>query len=683
MSRRARGPAASAGRRFVARPDPIDFRDRMFEPTLVEVPVRREPRLHARLRVPVLDQGTEGACTGFALATVIHTLLRARAGSPDRTQVSPWMLYHLARRYDEWQGEDYDGSSARGALKAWFKHGACEARLWAKGSQAVVRDPVARDAALRPLGAYYRLNPRDLAAIHCALAEVGILFATATVHGGWDAVDPRTGDIPYDRTALGAHAFCLVGYDEEGLWLQNSWGPRWGRKGLGRIRYADWLEHAMDLWVARLGAPVKLDARPGDGAAVARPAGSISAASLLDLRPHVIVLGNDGRPADREILGKNPAEIREALTYDLEAATRGWKRRRILVYAHGGLVDKDAALQRLEEYRRPLLRREIYPLGFVWKTDLWTTLTNILKDALRRGPSQGFVEGAKDFLLDRLDDSLEVALRLLGKPVWDEMKENARRASRPGTGGVALVAELLDAALGRRPGTELHLVAHSAGSILLAGLAQRLATAGPITAGMALGDGPGPVAGFGRRIETCTLWAPAITLAEFDRSYRPLIEAGSLGRTAVFTLRDRDERGDHCARIYNKSLLYLVSHAFETALRLPWQAEGEPLLGMERFRPRVADLEGPPGPPGTRRFEWVLARSGAAPGVMDASNARGHGDFDDDPDTVAATVARILAAPGVAFRATGDGGPVADEFHFARSAAGLRSRRRSLPVGGG
>ena len=39
--------------------------------------------------------------------------------------VSPRMLYNFARRYDEYAGEDYEGSSCRGALKAFFKHGVC------------------------------------------------------------------------------------------------------------------------------------------------------------------------------------------------------------------------------------------------------------------------------------------------------------------------------------------------------------------------------------------------------------------------------------------------------------------------------------------------------------------------------------------------------------------------------
>ena len=96
---------SAASRTLDARPDTLDFRDRMFEPTLVEVPVRRPLQEYRRIGIPILDQGAEGACTGFGLSTVVHCLLRTRKVVPDRAQVSPRMLYDMARRYDEWPGE--------------------------------------------------------------------------------------------------------------------------------------------------------------------------------------------------------------------------------------------------------------------------------------------------------------------------------------------------------------------------------------------------------------------------------------------------------------------------------------------------------------------------------------------------------------------------------------------------
>ena len=50
----------------------------------------------------------------------------------------------------------------------------------------------------------------------------------------------------------------IVAYDEEGFWIQNSYGKRWGRAGFGYLRYDDWLKNGTDVWVARLGVPTRL-----------------------------------------------------------------------------------------------------------------------------------------------------------------------------------------------------------------------------------------------------------------------------------------------------------------------------------------------------------------------------------------------------------------------------------------
>ena len=121
---------APVKRKLTARRDTLDFRDRMFETSLVEVPTHIPLTDYLAWRIPVLDQGEEGACTGFGLATVANFLLQRRKVVPDKAPVSPRMLYEMARRYDEWPGEDYSGSSARGAMKGWQKHGVCSEDEW-------------------------------------------------------------------------------------------------------------------------------------------------------------------------------------------------------------------------------------------------------------------------------------------------------------------------------------------------------------------------------------------------------------------------------------------------------------------------------------------------------------------------------------------------------------------------
>ena len=125
-----RAVAKPVDRTLDARPDTTDFRDTMYVPTLTEVPTHIPLGDYLDYDVPILDQGREGACTGYGLATVANYLQLRRRVIPDKVPVSPRMLYTMARRYDEWPGEDYEGSSARGAMKGWHKHGVCREDLY-------------------------------------------------------------------------------------------------------------------------------------------------------------------------------------------------------------------------------------------------------------------------------------------------------------------------------------------------------------------------------------------------------------------------------------------------------------------------------------------------------------------------------------------------------------------------
>src|SRR5690606_20036785 len=82
----------SGKRTFDALRDTVDFRDRMYVPTLVEVESAIPLSRWTRWKVPVLDQGSEGACTGFGLATVANYLLKRLPNAPDRSEVSARMF---------------------------------------------------------------------------------------------------------------------------------------------------------------------------------------------------------------------------------------------------------------------------------------------------------------------------------------------------------------------------------------------------------------------------------------------------------------------------------------------------------------------------------------------------------------------------------------------------------------
>jgi len=646
-------PARRKKRTFDALPDGLDFRDRMYVPTLVEVQTTRMLDDYKRANVPILDQGFEGACTGFGLATVVHYLLNIRKTDPDARQVSPRMLYEMAKKYDEWPGEAYEGSSARGAMKGWHKHGVCLHEKWPYLTKPPIdrrlTDERAREARARPLGAYFRVNHKDLIAMHSAITETGILYATSMVHEGWDQITQK-GHIPYRSKKLGGHAFAIVAYDKDGLWIQNSWGPDWGAGGLARITYDDWLENGTDVWVARLGAPVTLATETGQAAAMSAAAGATATYAFCDIRPHVVSIENDGRLRGTGTYATAEHQVEEIFKNDFPRITADWKAKRLMLYAHGGLTGEASAIQRLADVRAPMLAAQVYPLAFIWRTDFWTTVTNILNDALRRRRPEGFLDAAQDFMLDRLDDGLEPVARFAGgKALWDEMKENALAATTTAKGGAKFVANQVKQ-LAKNLDLEVHLIGFSAGSILLAPLIQELTSgANAVT------------------IDTCTLWAPAATVDLFKKHYVPAITSEKIAQFALFTLDDHTERDDHCANVYHKSLLYLVSHAFEEKARIPPFRPGEPIIGMQRWIDKDDSLKALMKRP---NVDWILSPNDKSLGNQSAARSLRHGDFDDDEAVLRATLARILGASSSKA-----------EFQFPRSAAAARSLRNQLPGG--
>lgn len=73
-----------------------------------------------------LDQGNTPQCVGYSTWAFL-------TASPVRNHpvFSPTTLYREAQDNDEWPGNDYDGSSVRGAMKALQKRGLVSSYSWA------------------------------------------------------------------------------------------------------------------------------------------------------------------------------------------------------------------------------------------------------------------------------------------------------------------------------------------------------------------------------------------------------------------------------------------------------------------------------------------------------------------------------------------------------------------------
>ncbi len=150
-----------------------------------------------------LDQGQEGACTGFGEENV-----RAFTPHPakDVSNDTARRVYIEARKQDEWPGEDYDGSSVNGAMKAARLFGWVKSWHWAYGVDEVKH------------GLSYH-GP----------GEFGTWWYTGMFNPDSNGFVHPTG------VKEGGHAICLSGYRVIGghiaYQLDNSWGPDWGING--------------------------------------------------------------------------------------------------------------------------------------------------------------------------------------------------------------------------------------------------------------------------------------------------------------------------------------------------------------------------------------------------------------------------------------------------------------------
>jgi len=591
------------GYQLTAVSDSPDIRDRYYEPALIQLKSKIEPEynlLHVR------DQGQEGACTGFGLAAVIDNLNKKRYND---TRVSARMLYEMAKRHDEWPGEGYDGSSCRGAIRGWHSMGVCSEEMWPyevdDDSNLTVRR--AKDARNNTLGAYYRLRP-DIVDFHAALNEVGVLYVSANVHRGWWRSSLINYDgmkvIPFHRTNEGGHAFAIVGYNEKGFFVQNSWGLGWGKEGVALWTYEDWQKNVSDAWVLRMAIPTpqifQTPVQPANRGTQREEL--FQSPSRAQIAGHFVHI-DDGNFDSKGRYWSTRDDVKQTANH-IEAS-RDYQH--LLLYAHGGLNSTKNSATRINAMKQVFKDNGIYPYHIMYDTGLMEEIKDVLTKG-HRGASER-VGGFSDWW----DKQIEKLTRKAGRALWREMKQGATSPFEPSRAGSHVINDIIGAV--RNNGNiKLHLAGHSTGAILIANLLQattRLFT-DPLTVG------------------TVTLMAPACSCELFETHYRPHLEGqttATIRDCTVYNLTEKQELDDNVAQIYRKSLLYLVSRAFEDDYKTP-------ILGMQKYSKHI---EAP-------NLSFIYSGRGSH------SRSESHGGFDNDPTTMNHMLSRILGGePGRVF----------------------------------
>lgn len=586
---------ASYKRAKNAQADVPDSRDLIYQPSLIELKKFIDPQVHTR-RI-ILDQKSEGACTGFALAAAIN-MMNQHAGRD--IQVSARMLYEMAKRNDEWPGEEYDGSSLRGAIRGWRNMGVCEDDYWPyrvgnkKGSLTI---DAAKNARQHTLGSYYRLRP-IVSDFHSALNETGVIAASAKVHRGWEK--PQNGIIERHDKREGGHAFIIVGYNDEGFWIQNSWGKGWGDNGVALWTYEDWIENVMDAWVLRPSLPTPQIFGKKAGASLlavdVAEKTEKSATPRSEIAGHFIHV-DDGVYKTSGRYWSSPEDIEQTA----ELVAHSEKYEHILIYAHGGLNSPKASAHRIAAMKDTYKANGIYPFHIMYDTGI----VEELKDLLLRKEDNA-VERTGGFS-DWTDRFVEGLVRRPGTLLWNEMKQDAEDAFAPQGAGTDALKRFIKHIRQNGRKVKFHLVGHSTGAIVIAHLLQTLRRTSV-------------------NFSSCSLLAPACSIDLYHAAYLPVLEDKTklkIDDLAVYNLKDQLEQDDAVAKVYRKSLLYLVSNAFEGV-------KERPLLGMEKFED-LAQMAG-----SMPRFIY----SNGVEGQRTRSTT--HGGFDNDPYTMNHVLKRVL-----------------------------------------
>lgn len=166
-------------------------------------------RSHAWKRKAWLDQGREGACTGFGAA---HALSAGQYPVPVTNGIAQG-YYEGAKRYDEWPGENYDGSSVLGVME-YLHHETYNLRAywWA----------TTLDEVLHAVAFY---GP----------VEMGTWWYAGMMRTDGDGRIHLSGD------RVGGHAYCVGAVDMRTslVRIDQSWGRDWGKDGCAWLSFEE------------------------------------------------------------------------------------------------------------------------------------------------------------------------------------------------------------------------------------------------------------------------------------------------------------------------------------------------------------------------------------------------------------------------------------------------------------
>ena len=126
--------------------------------------------------------------------------------------IKPQIIYEQAQKLDEWTGENYNGTSVRGGVKALQRAGKIRNYYWG-----------------------FDLNSLVNAVLYYGPVVVGTYWYRGMFYPNRQGYISPTGQI------MGGHAYVINGVDTKRQYvrIKNSWGRRWGINGSAYMSFTN------------------------------------------------------------------------------------------------------------------------------------------------------------------------------------------------------------------------------------------------------------------------------------------------------------------------------------------------------------------------------------------------------------------------------------------------------------
>jgi hypothetical protein len=154
---------------------------------------------------PFLNQGSTSQCVAYSLTHWLYASPIIQGG------LRPQELYQQAQKVDEWEGENYDGTSVRAGAKVLQDNGYIKEFRWAWDLQTL---------------------------IDAVLTKGPVVVGTTWYE---DMFYPKDGVVKVGGSAAGGHAWLITGVNTKTRLFRakNSWGQSWGKNGRFWISFDD------------------------------------------------------------------------------------------------------------------------------------------------------------------------------------------------------------------------------------------------------------------------------------------------------------------------------------------------------------------------------------------------------------------------------------------------------------